>query len=377
MRTNLAMDLKPDIRVRPATPGDLDALLALENQVFSTDRMSRRSLRRLLAAPGAATLAAECGGRLAGYALLLFRAQASVARLYSIAVRPDIGGRGVASALLAAAEDAAWTRECLALRLEVHADNAPAIALYRKSGFREFGRNPAYYQDGGDALRFEKRIARPPLPERAPPYFHQTTDFTCGPACALMALAWADRSFRGDPIVEFQVWREATTIFMHGGPGGCEPFGLALALARRGLAPEIHVNQPGPYFLHSVGDSDKRRVMRVTQNEFRRQAGEAGLPSRMAALSEHDLMQAFDSGAVAIVLVSGYHMQRRGVPHWVFAYGRDGRHVLVHDPTAKRDPQGRPVAATYAVPWSKFERMMRCGPTDLRAAVVIRKGVRQ
>ena len=28
--------------------------------------------------------------------------------------------------------------------------------------------------------------------QAAPPYFHQTTEFTCGPACIMMALAWAD-----------------------------------------------------------------------------------------------------------------------------------------------------------------------------------------
>src|SRR5262249_46888642 len=42
--------------------------------------------------------------------------------------------------------------------------------------------------DGGDALRFEKRLV-PNLRALAvaPPYFHQTTEFTCGPACIMMA----------------------------------------------------------------------------------------------------------------------------------------------------------------------------------------------
>ena len=38
--------------------------------------------------------------------------------------------------------------------------NQAAIARYRKSGYREFGRHAAYYEDGGDALRFEKRLGR-------------------------------------------------------------------------------------------------------------------------------------------------------------------------------------------------------------------------
>src|SRR6516162_8974963 len=86
-------------------------------------------------------------------------------------------------------------------------------------------------EDGGDALRFEKRLV-PNLRALAvaPPYFHQTTEFTCGPACIMMALAWADRKFKPAPAFEFQLWREATTIFMTSGPGGCGPYGMAVAL---------------------------------------------------------------------------------------------------------------------------------------------------
>ena len=44
------------------------------------------------------------------------------------------------------------------MRLEVHETNHAAISLYRKSGYREFGRHHEYYEDGGHALRFEKRL---------------------------------------------------------------------------------------------------------------------------------------------------------------------------------------------------------------------------
>ena len=118
----------------------------------------------------------------------------AVARLYSIAVAPQMGGRGVGAMLLAAAEAAALARDCRAMRLEVHETNHAAISRYRKSGYREFGRHARYYEDGGDALRFEKRLTpRWPGSRRRRAYFHQTTEFTCGPACIMMALAWADR----------------------------------------------------------------------------------------------------------------------------------------------------------------------------------------
>lgn len=376
MRTALAHTPGRQFRVRPAGEDDLDAILALENRVFATDRLSRRSLHRMLRSAAAAVLVAEEDGRLAGAAMILYRAQSSVARLYSIAVDPTLSGLGVGQRLLQAVEEAALARDCVIVRLEVHEGNEAAIARYTKSGYRQFGRRARYYEDGGDALRFQKRIApRLELRERAPPYFHQTTEFTCGPACIIMALGWADRSFRPTPAFELQLWREATTIYMTSGPGGCAPFGMATAIKRHGLTPEVYVNRPGPYFLDTVKVEAKRRVMRLAQAEFREQARELGIVTHMKSADESVLMPAFDAGAVAIVLVSGYHMIPRGEPHWVFAWGRDGRHVLVHDPEASRDKLGDVVGTeTYAVPWSVFDRMTRIGRDGLRATVIVRKG---
>jgi ribosomal protein S18 acetylase RimI-like enzyme len=150
---------KPAVRIRTAEERDIDALMELEHRVFDTDRLSRRSLRRFLKAPSAELLVAEeADGRLAGTAILLFRPGSAVARLYSIAVAPHMGGRGIAPMLLQAVEELATARDCSSIRLEVHQTNHAAIARYRKSGYREFGRRRHYYDDGGDALRFEKDL---------------------------------------------------------------------------------------------------------------------------------------------------------------------------------------------------------------------------
>lgn len=147
------------ISVRTAKRSDVDALVELEQKVFDTDRLSRRSLVRFLQSPSAVVMVAVAqDGRLAGTAIVLFRRGAKVARLYSIAVAPDLGGRGVGSMLLAAAEDAACSRGAIAIRLEVHVTNHAAISRYRKSGYQERGRSARYYEDGGDALRFEKPL---------------------------------------------------------------------------------------------------------------------------------------------------------------------------------------------------------------------------
>ncbi|MGE3148961.1 MAG: peptidase C39 family protein [Pseudorhodoplanes sp.] len=362
-----------DMRLRTATMADLDALVALENRVFATDRCSRRSFRNFLRARSAALIVAE-DEKLVGYALVLFRPNSAVGRLYSIAVAADRAGQGIGARLLEAAEAAALARGCLSMRLEVHEGNRRAIKRYEQAGYRLFGCHPAYYADGGDARRYRKDI-QPDLQglRHPPPYFHQTTEFTCGSACIMMALAAVKPDWRPQPNAELIFWRDATTIFTSGGPGGCDPFGLAVTLRRQGVHPEILVNNPGPYFLDTVQSQEKQRVMRLAQAEFRQEAERLGIPVRVAPDGESVLMRALESGHVAIVLITGYHMIRRGGPHWVFAFGCEKRRVLLHDPTARRDEQGLS-RATFAVPEAEFGRMTRVGRDHLRAAIVIPRG---
>jgi len=148
----------PLATLRPGRVRDLDALVALENAVFTTDILSRRSFRHFLASPKNSLIVAEESGKLAGYALVLHPPGSKLARLYSIAVAPHITSRGIGSLLLAAAEAAAARRRRRAMRLEVHEHNTRAIGRYEKSGYRLFGRLHRYYDDGGDALRFEKQL---------------------------------------------------------------------------------------------------------------------------------------------------------------------------------------------------------------------------
>jgi ribosomal-protein-alanine acetyltransferase len=148
-----------ELSILAATIGDLDAILALERAVFSTDRLSRRSLRAFIMSPHRPLLVAKSNGRLSGYALVALRKGAAAARLYSIAVDQRAGRRGIGRALMAACERYAAAQGRLALRLEVRADNDAAIALYHRLGFTQFGQYDRYYADGAMALRFEKSLA--------------------------------------------------------------------------------------------------------------------------------------------------------------------------------------------------------------------------
>lgn len=145
-------------RIRRATPVDLPALLALERSAFTTDHLSPRQYRQHLDSPTALVLAAVDRSGLLGKAVVFFRSNSGIARLYSIAVAHGARGRGIGEALLMQAERAARRRGAKRMRLEVRQDNAAAMRLYERRGYVRFGARSGYYEDGADAWRYEKRL---------------------------------------------------------------------------------------------------------------------------------------------------------------------------------------------------------------------------
>jgi ribosomal-protein-alanine acetyltransferase len=150
---------RAELRIRRARVADLPRLVAIENAVFATDRMSARQWRHHVANAEADVLIAERDGAIAGAAVVFFHASHRIARLYSIAVSPEARGAGVGESLLAAAERHAKKRGRERLRLEVRAGNAAARRLYERRGYRVFGTKAGYYEDGCEAVRYEKALS--------------------------------------------------------------------------------------------------------------------------------------------------------------------------------------------------------------------------
>jgi len=141
---------------------DLQALVALEQTCFATDRMSPRQIRHWINHAGGYFLIAAADSQLAGAALGISRRNSKFVRLYSLAVLPTFRGRGIGSCLLEKIESLALESGKLGMRLEVRADHSPAIALYGSMGYDNFGVLPDYYEDHTDALRMQKFFIKPP-----------------------------------------------------------------------------------------------------------------------------------------------------------------------------------------------------------------------
>ena len=369
--------------IRKAVLSDLDELLRLESAAFSSDRLSRRSFRRWLKHAGCVFLVCEDADALSGYILIILRRGTRLARLYSLAVDPASRGHGIASSLIARGEEDVREAGALYLRLEVAGNNTAAIALYQKLGYSQFGLYRDYYEDHSDALRLEKRIHRlaPDSEHRVIPWIPQTTPFTCGPASLMMAMNGLDPRYSPSPLEEVEIWREATTIFMTSGHGGCHPVGLALAARTRGFTAEVWINQKGPLFVEGVRDPNKKRVMSLVHASFIAQAREQKVSVRYANIDQKKLVASHARGDNVLVLISTYRLDNRKAPHWVVLSGYDEKCLYFHDPDLEIGPhvsiavEKRESIECQHIPIARadFESMSLFGGSRLRTAVILQK----
>ncbi|HBX38782.1 MAG TPA: ribosomal-protein-alanine acetyltransferase [Pseudohongiella sp.] len=361
------------LTIRNARLEDLDALHALENACFDTDRLSRRRLRHWILAGNREFMVAENQQHILGYGLVLFHGATHLARLYSIAISPDARGQGVGRALLQALETAAANRDRFFMRLEVATDNPSAIHLYQSSGYVAFDTLTDYYEDHGDALRMQKIIRYAPKRRRGNdvPWYQQTTAFTCGPAALMMAMAALDRKRVPNQATELDIWREATTIFMTSGHGGCHPLGLALAAAKRGFEPTVFINQSGPLFLEGVRDPEKKTIMALVHEQFEQRVAKKAIHVERRDVSQDDIELSIKNGSIVLALISSYRLDRKKAPHWVTITAFDDACFYIHDPDPSFEEQTGLDCEDLPIARSDFARMSQFGKDRLRAALII------
>lgn len=361
------------VLIRPVVLSDLEALVALEESCFTTDKLSRRSFRRWCSSENCIFLVAEYGSELLGYGLVLLHKGTHLARLYSLAVSAAARGRGLGQKLIAGLEEGAMAKERFYMRLEVAKTNGAAIRLYEKLGYRVFGEYENYYEDHSDALRMQKRIYKitPSTPYANLPWYQQTTNFTCGPASLMMAMAGLDPKKLPKRETEMDIWREATTIFMTSGHGGCHPLGLALAAVQRGFKARAFVNKRGPLFVDGVRSEEKKEVLRLVHRQFLEKTKKQGIEVIYKELTQEDIHKALKKGEIVVILISTYRLDGRKVPHWVTVTGIDKKCLYVHDPDPDTEHQGPLDCQHIPIAREDFDKMSSYGAERLRSAIIL------
>lgn len=363
-----------EFEIRPVVMGDLKALYALEQVSFETDRLTQRRMRHWIKAENRSFLVAVREGELLGYALALLLRGTRLARLYSLAVASSARGHGVGHQLMQQTEHECASKGRIYMRLEVAYDNQSAIILYDRLGYRIFGTYHDYYQDHRDALRMQKRIryVSANLLSHQVPWYQQSTDFTCGPSALMMAMASLEPQLVPNQELELDLWREATTIFMTSGHGGCHPLGLALAAHRRGFKAESWINQSGPLFIEGVRSPHKKVVMETVDRQFREQCEAQGVEVHCAELTQIHIDRWLNEGASVLVLISTYRFDGRKAPHWVTVTAIDDLCLYVHDPDPTEGEQ-IPFDCQYLpIARQDFDKISSFGRDRLRCAVVVR-----
>lgn len=150
--------------VRLATLADVTRLAAIHAAAFPKgEAWSETVIGLQIAAHNVFALLDERGG------MMLARVIVDEAEIVTLAVEPAQRRQGLGGDLMGAALALAAERGAKAMFLEVDISNAPAKALYARSGFFQVGRRKRYYANGADALILRAELGPDGTVSRIPP----------------------------------------------------------------------------------------------------------------------------------------------------------------------------------------------------------------
>jgi len=135
--------------VRAMTLTDIPAVVEIDRLSFPIPWSERSYRVELTENPSSHLFVAEDGQRrVAGYGG--FWLVVDEAHISTLAVHPELRGRGIGELLLAAMLSEASRLGAGMATLEVRVSNRNAIQLYSEFGFAVVGRRPNYYRDNGE-----------------------------------------------------------------------------------------------------------------------------------------------------------------------------------------------------------------------------------
>ncbi len=149
-----------DYTIAPMTEEHAPVLASLHREDFARPWTDGEFLALIAQDPVFGFVALETGHARAGpVGFVLARSAADEGEILTIAVARAHRRHGLGWQLMDAALRELYGQRAEALFLEVDETNQPALGLYRRLGFREVGRRPAYYDRPGAAAGEGKSAA--------------------------------------------------------------------------------------------------------------------------------------------------------------------------------------------------------------------------
>jgi len=185
-------------------------------------------------------------------------------------------------------------------------------------------------------LRATRNVAHVPDAPRSfrlrVPFYRQASQFTCGPACLMMAMKFFKPSLKLSRGLEFEIWREANLVESY----GTSREGLAVAAAKRGF----DVYTMGKPTRHSFVDAISNKIpsidykmLELLYNDTRAKFRAMSLRNASPRIELSKLEDALEKSHIPILLTStAMFGEREGLPHWVVLTGYGEKSWYVNNP---------------------------------------------
>jgi hypothetical protein len=174
------------------------------------------------------------------------------------------------------------------------------------------------------------------------PYYAQSAEFTCGPACVLMIFKFFDPHLKLNRTLEFEVWRQCNMI----GARGADPFGMSVPLLDAGY--EVHLVTQRRRMIDLDLWEHRLRERKFTPEdarlavfgiaENRKRALSRGLTVEYGRLTVERIAKSLSEGFIPMALVHMGVVHQLDIPHWVVVTDAGEDRVAMNDPYP---PEGR------------------------------------
>lgn len=149
------------IALRAFHAKDLPELLRLDARCFPPlISYTRAELQFFVRHPRSTTTVAELDGQIAGFCVVDWKLESGrkIGHFITIDVAPELRRGGLGRRLMQMGEANLAAMGCIAITLEVAANNQGAQAFYEHLGYRQMGGIPGYYADGTNGLVMRKTL---------------------------------------------------------------------------------------------------------------------------------------------------------------------------------------------------------------------------